>query len=504
MKFEKRITGNVTMVGVLDDLTTEATSPPFDLPENSLVEVRTSEPQKAVLAMAKRRDCVGTILSMPRTVRAVERRCHQVNALSHFDYVDLDAEMDLVPQVLDVIPPERRVISWDGRAPSIGFLNRTFDELRTTKAALYRFRTRGVGVGETLVPLGFLNRLGRSDVIAWDRAPEANWTRILAARFGAPVVFGALGGSPSCVRLDTMTADFGLPRLRNVRDLYAIVGEPVSKSLSPRLHNAAHEAVESDALYISVTSGEYSEFHRHMVNSPVLEELGITCRGITVASPHKRSALAFATRKSEISSRSESTNILTRRHGAWHADTTDASGLLEALATEGREPRLERTAVIGCGGSGRAIAAMLQARGAHVTLVNRGDVRGNRAAGLLKLPWVPLADFEPSEFTMLVNATPLGTNGSPLPFSLEGFPTGGIVVDLNYVSGETRLVHAARSLGIATIDGTRILFAQGRRQYELMTGKPLSPEFVREALGVEAEEHLEPISTNSNSPQRIA
>ena len=78
-----------------------------------------------------------------------------------------------------------------------------------------------------------------------------------------------------------------------------------------------------------------------------------------------------------------------------------------------------RAAVIGCGGAGCAVAAALtDEMGAAVTLVNRSAARGVRAQQLLRLPFVALSQFSPDDYSMVVNATPVGRDGETLPFDL--------------------------------------------------------------------------------------
>ena len=85
--------------------------------------------------------------------------------------------------------------------------------------------------------------------------------------------------------------------------------------------------------------------------------------------------------------------------------------------------------MVGCGGSGRAVAASLQLAGADVTLVNRGIERGRRAVQLLGMRFVPLVDFSVDGYSLIVNATPVGTAPGEMPFAVDRLDEQATVVD---------------------------------------------------------------------------
>ena len=85
-----------------------------------------------------------------------------------------------------------------------------------------------------------------------------------------------------------------------------------------------------------------------------------------------------------------------------------------------------RVAVVGCGGSGRAIASALSRAGLEVVLANRGRPRGELASRQLGLPVLELAAFSPADFGLVVNATPVGRAGGDLPFACDRLAAGAV------------------------------------------------------------------------------
>ncbi|MGH8489773.1 MAG: hypothetical protein ACREXS_13130, partial [Gammaproteobacteria bacterium] len=110
--------------------------------------------------------------------------------------------------------------------------------------------------------------------------------------------------------------------------------------------------------------------------------------------------------------------------------------------------------------------------GAEVSLVNRGKARGHSAARRLGLPFVPLADFAPAGFDLIVNATPLGREPDECPFDAGRARHDTVIADFVYRSFPTRVAAVAGARGLRVIDGHEILGVQVREQFRRLTGHP--------------------------------
>jgi shikimate dehydrogenase len=213
--------------------------------------------------------------------------------------------------------------------------------------------------------------------------------------------------------------------------------------------------------------------------------MGLTMKGLTVASPNKQSALEVSERAAPLCRRCKASNLLVRVSGDWAACTTDPEGIFDQAILKHVNLSGARVAIVGCGGSGRVTAAALVEAGAEVTLVNRGFDRGMWAGRLLGLRFVPLQEFSLRGYSAMVNATPLGRDGEELPVDLKSLDSGSLVVDLVYRrKGATPLVAAAQALGHQVIEGRKVLLAQTMRQYNLMTGEQMPEPLARRLLGL--------------------
>ncbi len=407
-------------------------------------------------------------------------RAQRLQAAARFyDRVELEVAAD--QELLQLIPAEQRLLSWYGGVNDLSTLTERFERLASVPAAVYKLVTNAASIAEEFLPLTLLNLLKRDDTIAFANGPLGFWNRIAALHLGAAGLFGLVGpGSvadmePSIAKL---IVDYGLPEVAPVNELFAIIGNPIFHSLSPRLHNASYRAMGHQALFVPLRVESFAEFWREFVLSKRLDAFGMPINGMTVASPHKEEAVLTAKIVSGVARQTESANILVRNNGWWNADTTDP----DVVYTASVPVKEKRAAVIGCGGAGRAIAAALVASGAGVTLINRGAERGEHAAALLGLPYIPLREFDAEGYDIVVNATPVGRDTDDVPFKLESLNDDAVVIDLVYGSRPTTLVGTTRARRQTTIDGRDVLVTQVCRQFQLMTGKEMSTSLARQIL----------------------
>ncbi|HKR15241.1 MAG TPA: NAD(P)-dependent oxidoreductase [Pyrinomonadaceae bacterium] len=408
-----------------------------------------------------------------------DRQRRLLAAAERYDRVELDADRDFSSELLNEVAPEKRLVSWYGHVNNLSDLRERFDVVSSVPASLYKVVTKSERIAEEFLPLWLLKSLRRSDTIAYADGSLGFWNRLLALQLGAPAIFGAVSqGAANEPTIARLIDDYGLPEVAPVQELFAIIGKPVFHSLSPRLHNASYREMNYPALFVPLQVDVFDEFWREFVLSRTLDSLGFPFNGMTVSSPHKEKALAAATNVSSMARHTEAANILIRNNGWWNADTTDPDVVYDTTEKRSVDIREKRAAVIGCGGAGRAIAAALQKSGAGVTLINRGAERGEHAAALLGLRYVPLPEFDAQGYDIVVNATPVGRDTDEIPFKVERLNDEAVVIDLVYASRPTPLIGSTRARRQIAIDGRDVLITQVRHQFQMMTGHEMPEEIL--------------------------
>ena len=248
---------------------------------------------------------------------------------------------------------------------------------------------------------------------------------------------------------------------------FAVIGDPVSHSKSPAMHQAVFQALGLDYRYraIHVPTGEVSAALDH------LAELGYW--GVNVTVPHKQSALEWATEPDSIAQRIGATNTLELRTRA--ATNTDAGGFMESL----KGANICRALVLGAGGSARAVCIALRDAGVEVCIWNRSPESARALADEFGL--LPVESPQSKAFELVVNATSASLQGSNLPIEWSEAVPGAIAYDLVY--GVTPFLVSAKQFRFQVIDGSELLVAQGARSFEWWTGLKAPRDVMREAIG---------------------
>ena len=343
---------------------------------------------------------------------------------------------------------------------------------------------RGVGGGsikvavavsrlsETL-PLKDIGAVGDAVVIGMGEAGVPS--RLLAAHYGSKWTYAGRGVAPGQMPAETMADDFHFFRVGPETRIFGVVSTNAMHSLSPVMHNAAFEAAGIDAVYVPLRACDFEDF---LAYASAME-----IDGASITIPFKLDALRAATPADRLTQTVGAANTLRRDGKGWQATNTDVDGFLAPLDTV-FGPRLQnaRAAVLGAGGSARAIVAALRSRGVLVTVYARRAEQAQQLAQELDATagqWPPTA----GTWDVLVNCTPLGGAGkrdeSPLPREAV---TGPLVYDLTYGNGPSPLLRDAKAAGALTIDGLPMLVAQAERQFEWWTGQKPEPGVMANAV----------------------
>jgi len=246
---------------------------------------------------------------------------------------------------------------------------------------------------------------------------------------------------------------------------FAVIGDPVGHSRSPRMHQAAYDALKLPYRYVAVHVG------RGSVGKALDRLAALGYRGVNVTVPHKEEALAWAAQADELSRRIGAANTL--RLATKEATNTDAGGFLDTIqGLAGREATM-----LGAGGTARALAAVLPGAGYQVRVWNRTRERAMALADEFGLSVLeePTVDAD-----LVVNTTSAGLHGDRLPLDWSEARNGTVAYDLVY--GETPFLTEAAARGLRTIDGQSLLVAQGARSFEWWLGLTPSREAMAEAI----------------------
>jgi shikimate dehydrogenase len=272
------------------------------------------------------------------------------------------------------------------------------------------------------------------------------------------------------------------------RGTVALIGDPVTHSVSPAMQRAAFRhlglGLEYEAIRVPAT------------NLPsVFPELRLRTVGLNVTAPLKEAVLALLDRVDPLAAAIRSANTVSFSEGIAWGTSTDGPGFSAALS-EVVAGSIGSALVLGAGGAARAVAAEMLRSGTRVVLAARSAERGAAAVEVLReamgstevelrtVPW-DRATLEPEVGVadLLVNATPLGgpeAPRSPLPDGVE-LHSGQVVFDLVSRPRRTPLLLHAAEHGCCVVEGVEMLVHQGVASLREWTGLDAPVDVMRRA-----------------------
>lgn len=257
----------------------------------------------------------------------------------------------------------------------------------------------------------------------------------------------------------------------------AVLGSPISHSLSPALHNAAYLALGIEGKYdaVEVKAGELAGFMSEV------RSIEANWIGFSITMPLKEELLKVADRVDPLAKRINSANTLIPTLDGWYATSTDVSGFIWALAAN-KIHDFHRVQIIGAGGTARAAAAAIDAPGRSIEVISRNSEREPAMRSAVSLSELSFSSWGSSELDaeLVINTTPKA--------AADDLGTGsGVLFESLYDPWPTRL---AATWSGKVIDGLELLVHQAIDQIHLMTGYVVDRNQMAEILRTAGEAEL--------------
>lgn len=262
--------------------------------------------------------------------------------------------------------------------------------------------------------------------------------------------------------------------VRNVMKNAAVIGHPVTHSLSPLIHSYWLRRYGIDGGYraIDIAPGALAVARDDLCRDLV---------GFNVTLPHKEAMVPLCDDLDDAARAIGAVNTVVCDHGRLLGRNTDAFGFranLDMLAPGWRDSPRGTAAILGAGGAARAVVfALLDAGIDRIVLCNRNRNRADRLAAepfchdrVSVLPWDRRGDL-PDGASLIVNTTSLGMAGQPpLDISLDRAMPEAVACDIVYRPLETPFLQAARDRGMLTVTGIGMLLHQARPAFHAWFG----------------------------------
>jgi shikimate dehydrogenase len=283
--------------------------------------------------------------------------------------------------------------------------------------------------------------------------------------------------------------------------ILSVIGNPISHSLSPIIHNAAIDHLGLDYRYLAFPVAP------DQLATALDGFAAIGLVGSSVTIPHKQAIMPLLAEITPLARAVGAVNTIWNTAAGWHGTNTDVAGFISPLAAMERDWSSTTVAILGNGGAARAVVV-----GCHQLGCGKIQVFGRDVAKLaqfqsswadIQLPmagsetprqvtiethlWAELPDLINQNNLLLVNSTPIGmypqVEDSPISTEMiQRVGAGSIAYDLIYTPRPTKFLQLAKAAGMIPIDGTEMLVQQGAAAFELWLKQPAPIEIMRQAL----------------------
>ena len=255
--------------------------------------------------------------------------------------------------------------------------------------------------------------------------------------------------------------------------LFAVAGNPISHSLSPKMMN---KAMKLDDFY---------GYYLYLAADSVDEVLGIMTfldmSGCNITAPFKTSALAKINKFDARVQQTGSVNLIIRENGEWIGFNTDVNGVYQSLMEYKTDFQATSVLIIGYGGA--AYAAAYACRMMQMQEFVTGKDPEKLVKFSEKTGCIPV-DMEDIQKTVdssdiIISTIPNNT----LLLNQVTFGEQQIVLDCSY--SNTNLESKVISRNAFYISGKRWLLYQGCPSYKMLTGCDAPVEEMEKTIGEE-------------------
>ena len=272
----------------------------------------------------------------------------------------------------------------------------------------------------------------------------------------------------------------------------ALIGNPVSHSLSPIMQNAAIQYLGLDLIYMAIPCKD--EDLEIVVNS--LKKMN--CKGLNITIPFKQKVFNMCSEISPVAKKVKAINTLKLTDDKdWIGTNTDIDGFIYPLKNLNLIKK--SSLILGSGGAARSvIQGLIKLKLSKITIISRNKSSLNELITNFKndieIEGLLSTNNEINnliqEIDLIINTTPVGMsntiNNDEIPFGKnfwDSINSKTIVYDLIYNPSPTPFLKFCDKKGCMTIDGTQMLIAQGAKSLSFWTnGLEVPFEVMHDAL----------------------
>ena len=258
---------------------------------------------------------------------------------------------------------------------------------------------------------------------------------------------------------------------------YLVIGDPITHSLSPELHN-----------YWIRENGINGIYDKKKLNENDLKEFFLKIRnkeinGANITVPFKRDVIPYLDQLSFESEKTQSVNTVYLKNEKIIGHNTDIDGFELAIKDVNYDVKGKKVLILGAGGVVPSVIFALYKMGVlSITISNRTKTKAKNLKNLFKdleiVDWNEISDFD-----MIINATSIGLKKEDrLNLDLSKFQKCEFFYDVIYNPKETNFIKNGKNLGKKTENGKKMFIYQAAKAFKIWHG--IDPKINEQVIGL--------------------
>ena len=257
---------------------------------------------------------------------------------------------------------------------------------------------------------------------------------------------------------------------------YLVIGNPITHSLSPQLHN-----------YWIKENGIKGIYNKEKLNKEDLKEISLKIKnkeinGANITVPFKKDVIAYLDRLSLEAERTQSVNTVYINKDKITGHNTDIDGFELAIKNASYNVEGKKVLILGAGGVVSSIIfALYKMKVLSVTISNRTKSKAENLKNLFNN--LEIVDWgEASNFDMIINATSIGLKkGDKLNLDFSKFQSTDFFYDVIYNPKETNFLKDGKNLGKKIENGKKMFIYQAAKAFKIWHG--IEPKINEQVIG---------------------
>lgn len=254
-------------------------------------------------------------------------------------------------------------------------------------------------------------------------------------------------------------------------DKFAVFGNPIQHSISPRLHNMAIKELGLDGFYGRILLQDGEKLKEIFLN--------LKLNGANITVPYKQNVFKICDFTDEFSKNIGVVNTIIKKRDKIYGYNTDAPGFLKSIGHLGN---IKKVLILGAGGTAKALAHAFKSQNIDIQIVNRSI---SKAKNFNEFEFYNWQNFKPNNYDMVINSTSAGLNDNEFPMPkemlIEILKHTKFAYDVIY-NRKTPFLNLSHELNVPCKDGKDMLLFQAVLAFNLFYNNSLDEKKIEEAM----------------------